>query len=108
LLTYINGGWTQTHFNQINLNLFSTVLAFSYIPATTYNGWFLGGGTETALAGFFPGLPGGLFLRSEYRFSTFSSKDVPIIGSPPNGEHMTKYVQTISTALVWKFNWVAH
>jgi hypothetical protein len=21
------------------------------------------------------------------RFSTFSSKDVPIIGSPPNGEH---------------------
>ncbi len=111
LLTYINGGWTQTRFDQINLNTFQTdVPTADFIPATTYNGWFLSGGTETSLAGFF-GLPSGFFLRSEYRFSTFSSKDVPVNGpgftpTTPTSVHMTKYVQTISTALVWKFNWM--
>jgi len=70
LLTYINGGWTQTRFDQINLTVFeSSAPSGAFVPATTYNGWFLGGGTETSLAGLF-GLPPGLFLRSEYRYST--------------------------------------
>ena len=60
------------------------------IPAHTYNGWFIGGGTEISLSGFFGvPLPPGLFLRSEYRFS--------------NAENMKPYVQTIWTALVYRF-----
>jgi len=113
LLTYINGGWTQTRFDQINLFTFPLGAAPTGldIPATTYNGWFLGGGTETSLAGFFGlGLPPGLFLRSEYRYSRYSSQDVPIVVTATGaltgtGEHATKDVQTITTALVWKFNW---
>jgi outer membrane immunogenic protein len=107
LLTYINGGWTETRFDQINLGAFQTAIPTgAFLPATTYNGWFIGGGTETSLAGWFPSLPSGLYLRSEYRFSTFSSKDVTFGGTGiggVTGVHATKYVQTIGTALVWKF-----
>jgi opacity protein-like surface antigen len=65
------------------------------------------------LAGLLPGLPSGLFLRSEYRYSSFSSKDIPIVvtatgASTGIGEHVTKYVQTIGTSVVWKFNWMGH
>jgi outer membrane immunogenic protein len=110
LLTYFNGGWTQTRFDQINLTAFeSSASSGAFVPATTYSGWFLGGGTETSLAGFFGlPLPPGLFLRSEYRYSSFSAKDVSFGGTALSGEtsvNMKKNVQTISTALVWKFNW---
>jgi outer membrane immunogenic protein len=115
LMTYINGGWTEAHFDQLNFNTFTFGAAptGTDIAATTYEGWFLGGGTETSLAGLLPGLPKGLFLRSEYRYSSFSSKDDPIVvtatGLPTGAaEHVTKYVQTIGTSLVWKFNWVGH
>ena len=51
-------------------------------PRHTYNGWFLGGGTETSLA--FSCCRSGLFLRSEYRFSSFSEADLPVL-SPASG-----------------------
>jgi outer membrane immunogenic protein len=109
-LTYFDGGYTQTHFNQMNFNTaFGTPVGIS-IAATNYHGWFLGGGTDTSLADWLPGLPTGLFLRSEYRYSTYSAKDDPILftatGAPFGvSEHMQKYVQTITTSLIWKFNW---
>jgi len=115
IMGYTNGGWTQAHFNQVNFGTLTTgALVGVDIAATTYNGWFLGGGTETSLAGFFGlPLPTGLFLRSEYRFSTFEAKDVPIVFSAtgaPFGlsDHVNKYVQTIGTELVYKFNWMGH
>jgi outer membrane immunogenic protein len=105
VLAYFNGGFTEARFSQIN----SIFLPFA-VASHTYNGWFLGGGTETSLAGILGlGLPPGLFLRSEYRFSSYQSADVPFLvaGVQPAGvvEHMSTYVQTLSTALVWKFNW---
>ena len=52
------------------------VVAFTS-PSHTYNGWFVGGGTEYALN--FSWLPiSGLFWRNEYRFSSFSKADLPI------------------------------
>jgi outer membrane immunogenic protein len=112
LLTYLNGGWTGTRFDQMNLNTFPFGAAATglSIPATNYNGWFIGGGTETSLAGFFGlNLPAGLFLRSEYRYSSYGARDLPIVVTATgaltgSGEHATKYVQTIGTSLVWKFN----
>jgi outer membrane immunogenic protein len=109
VLAYFNGGYTQAHFDAITLTSGANPSVFG-IAAHTYNGWFIGGGTEASLAGFFGlGLPPGLFLRSEYRFSSYqagqaqwSGFGAPIIG---NFEQSTKYVQTIGTALVWKFNW---
>jgi outer membrane immunogenic protein len=109
-LTYFDGGYTQTRFNQLNFNTAFGVPTPVGIAATNYNGWFLGGGTDTSLADLLPGLPMGLFLRSEYRYSSYSAKDDPVVftatGAPFGvSEHMQKFVQTITTSLVWKFNW---
>jgi outer membrane immunogenic protein len=48
LLTYFDGGYTQTHFDQINFGTLTppAVPTGVDIPAQTYNGWFLGGGYE--------------------------------------------------------------
>jgi outer membrane immunogenic protein len=114
VLTYWNGGYTQSRFDQINLSFNSSPFTPEFlIGAHTYNGWFVGGGTEISLSGFFGlPLPAGLFWRSEYRFSSFNSANLPLIptaGGPGNGsENMHPYVQTITTSLVYKFNWWGH
>ena len=71
-----------------------------------------GGGTEIALSGLFGlPLPAGLFWRSEYRYSSFNSADLTVLTpagvpfTPSISEHMRPFVQTITTSLVWKFNW---
>jgi outer membrane immunogenic protein len=116
LLTYFNAGYTQAHFDQINFS--DTTAPFTPlgidIASHTYDGWFIGGGTETSLSGFLGlSLPPGLFLRSEYRYASYSAANLPYVDTAtgvPVGlaEHMTKYVQTIGTSLVWKFNWMGH
>jgi len=74
------------------------------MPATTYHGWFIGGGEEYAL-GF---LPSGV-LADEYRYAQYQAVDVPIVVTATGaatgfGENNTKYTQTITTGLVWRFN----
>jgi len=111
LLTYWDGGYTETHFNQ---GFFGplTVGGFNVtMPANTYNGWFLGGGTEYALN--FNWLPiHGLFWRNEYRFSEYQSANLPVTfasgAATGNGEAIRPYVQTITSSLVWRFNWWGH
>jgi outer membrane immunogenic protein len=112
VFTYWNGGYTQSRFDQINMSLttspFTPVAA---LGAHTYDGWFIGGGTEISLSGLFGlPLPAGLFWRSEYRYSSFNSANLPFFangGTPIAGssENMRPNVQTITTSLVWKFNW---
>jgi outer membrane immunogenic protein len=112
VFTYWNGGYTETRFDGINLSdtIFGT--PFGAIDAHTYHGWFIGGGTEIALSGLFGlPLPTGLFWRSEYRFSSFNSANLPITVSGVQtgfSENMHPYVQTITTSLVYKFNWWGH
>jgi outer membrane immunogenic protein len=95
------------------------VAAPSFIPGHNYHGWFVGGGTEYSLDFF---SVRGLFWRNEYRFSQYESADLPInltatgavaaaagcgIGGAvtPCGEHIKPYTQTITSSLVWRFNW---
>jgi outer membrane immunogenic protein len=113
VFTYFNGGYTQTRFDQVNFANVASGAPIGFIGAHNYHGWFLGGGTEISLSGFFGiPLPAGLFLRSEYRFATYNSAD--LAGFLPSGapfgfsEHIKPYVQTISTALVYRFNWWGH
>ena len=115
LLTYINAGYTQSRFGQINL-LSDTVPQGApaacgagpcFIPAHTDGGWFIGGGTEYGLSGIIP--IHGLFWRTEYRYAAYNSVDLPILTSTrapvsASGEHMQKDVQTVTTGLVWRFN----
>jgi outer membrane immunogenic protein len=121
LLTYIDGGYTRTNFGQVSYTNDATVGGVVVgaatglsMPATTYNGWFLGGGTEYALN--MPWIPiQGLFWRNEYRFDSYSSRDIGLLcagggatcgTAGPEGVlvHADNFVQTITTGVVWKFN----
>ncbi len=111
LLTYVDGGYTQTRFSSINLltALAPPVPTGLGLASSTYDGWFIGGGTEYALNMSWIPIHG-LFWRTEYRFAEYQSADVPIfIAVPPGGpfgiaEHVSPYVQTVTSGLVWRFN----
>src|SRR5262249_30941677 len=108
LMTFVSGGWTQAHFTQRDyFNLLTGVATGISAPDNTYNGWFIGGGTGYAVpwAGF-----RGLFLETEYRFAQYRSEDLAAFFTNtglPNGTilHDQKFVQTVTSSLVWKFNW---
>jgi outer membrane immunogenic protein len=102
VLGYLSGGFTQSRFSDVHFFDFgiSSRPEPDTLPATTYNGWFIGGGAE-AMIPWFPGLS----VKSEYRFADYQSKDVPIlVPAPAAFVHIHPYVQTIRTALVYRFN----
>jgi outer membrane immunogenic protein len=101
-LTYWDGGYTQTHFDQANYTFTGVEL-----PGTTYDGWFLGSGFEYSFNWLVPGL----FLKTEYRFSSYDAKTVTdtFQGLPIGlSESLHPYVQTVTTQLVYRFNWWGH
>jgi len=107
LLTFISGGWTEARFDGVTLS--STVgpaVALDTFPSNDYRGWFIGGGYEYQVpwAGF-----NGLYWKTEYRYSNFRTADLAVstIAGLNAGfaEHMQKYEQTVTTSLVWRFNW---
>jgi outer membrane immunogenic protein len=114
VFTYWNGGFTETRFDQINFSNFFPGAGGSFsIGAHTYDGWFIGGGTEISLSGLFGlPLPAGLFWRSEYRFASYNGATLPVFAAsvpfPGAAENFKPYVQTIVTALVYRFNWYGH
>jgi outer membrane immunogenic protein len=101
LMVYVSAGYTQAHFNGTiftpNADAFTT-------PGTTYSGWFLGSGYEYR----FDWLPG-LYWRTEYRFNSYNSKDIQLLsGGVPVTDafiHSEKFVQTVTSSVVWRFNW---
>jgi outer membrane immunogenic protein len=102
---YTNGGVTGTRFG--GTTIVSTVTgAPAGFSTASFNktGWFLGGGTETSLASI---LPIGWFLRSEYRYDYFNTISVPVAGVPAPGLTVGWHpvVQTLTTSIVYKFNW---
>jgi outer membrane immunogenic protein len=110
LLTYVDGGFTEARFDRTNLSTQFTVPAAptgTSLNGHTFNGWFIGGGTEYA----FTWLPiNGLFWRTEYRYSSYQTADVASVftatGLPTGfGQHESPQVQTVTTSLVWRFNW---
>ena len=108
-MTYVDGGYTATRFDQVNFFTAGAapVATGLTLSANTYSGWFLGGGTEYALNMSWVPIPG-LFWRTEYRYASYTAADVRItdMGAPfPVAEHMLKTNQTITSGLVWRFNW---
>ena len=109
ILTYFDGGWTQAHFDSVSYNVALAGGGPSglSLAAQTYNGWFIGSGFEYS----FDWLPiPGLFLKTEYRYSQFSTANVPISGAGfgvPVGAALNsqKATEMVSTELVWRFNW---
>jgi outer membrane immunogenic protein len=105
VLTYVNGGYTQTRFDQMDVTRANGTATGNSFPAHTYQGWFIGSGFEYA----FTWLPiNGLFVRSEYRYSTYQKDDLAEFNATGNNGvvlHANKQVQTVTTSLVWRFNW---
>jgi outer membrane immunogenic protein len=112
LLTYVSGGYSQANFSGATYrtqgivnNVSAGALTGDHINSQTYNGWFIGTGDEYALS-FLPGL----FWKTEYRFTSFDSKDVPVLFNTTglsNGfrERTHFYEQSVRSELVYRFNW---
>ena len=111
LLSYFDGGWTRARFDAVNYDIAIPGGGASGVglAAQSYDGWFIGSGVEYA----FDWLPWpGLFLKTEYRYSWYGSPNggVPLTGflvAPVAALALNsqKATQTISTELVWRFNW---
>jgi outer membrane immunogenic protein len=72
-------------------------------------GWFVGGGVENSL-NFFGISAHGWFMKTEYRAAWLDRKNLQerVDGTNlPTGFDITfkPFVQTISTSLVYRFNW---
>jgi outer membrane immunogenic protein len=109
LLTYFSAGYTEARFGrQDYTNLVGPPFGIPtglYTDARWYKGWFLGAGDEYAI-GFLPGL----FWKTEYRVSEFNreANDVKFTAtglSTIYSEDSKKWVQTVRSELVYRFNW---
>jgi outer membrane immunogenic protein len=126
LLAYISGGYTQAEFGGVDYTnnfataAFATVngpVAFALastgapgiqLGSQRYDGFFIGGGTEYSI-GWLPGL----FWKNEYRYADYRSATTSIncVNAAACGalrpigisEHIRPTVQTVRTALVWRF-----
>lgn len=105
LLTYVSGGYTQARFDGVSFASVAPGTALS-MDAQTYKGWFIGSGVEYALD-FLPGL----FWKTEYRYATYGGERPALtiasaFAAPRlvGYEDSKKYVQTIRSELVWRFN----
>jgi len=111
LLTYVNGGWTEANFKQVNYVDAALGTATGLVlPSQRASGWFVGGGTEYAV-NFLPGL----FLKSEYRLADFGNRTQAqlcvltgpcgVAGTVHSIDFSHTHEQTITTELVYRFNW---
>ena len=105
LLTFVSGGYTQARFDAYNLsfNFATGGPPFFGVNAANRGGWFIGSGYEYAL-GWLPGL----YWKTEYRFADYGDRTDTVIvlatGAPFEDTTSHKYVQTIRSELVWRFN----
>ena len=104
LLVFVSGGFTQARFDAVDFVDVTGVSTNRNIAEQTYNGWFLGSGYEYKLD-WMPGL----FWKTEYRFADYGSQTNPTVftfnGSPfIYSVESHKYVQTIRSELVYRFN----
>jgi outer membrane immunogenic protein len=109
VLSYVNAGWTGSDWSG------STLLTTGGVPTgihtnsyNTNSGAFVGGGVENNLNIFGISAPG-WFMKTEYRAAYFDTKNINEFtpANTPVGRDISfrPLVQTISTSLVYRFNW---
>jgi outer membrane immunogenic protein len=113
VLSYVNGGYSGSEWSGATLSTFAPVgaTAIATTPSFHRNGWFVGGGVENNLDIFGITAPG-WFMKTEYRSAFYDRTSLPETFVPPAGVGLTgtavtfkPWVQTISTSLVYRFNW---
>jgi outer membrane immunogenic protein len=110
VLSYVNAGYTSSHWK--GTTLFNTATALpSGLHTNSFDrgGWFVGGGVENNLNIFGISAPG-WFMKTEYRAAYYDKKNISELAdvtNVSNGRDITfkPFVQTISTSLVYRFNW---
>ena len=110
VLSYVNGGYSGSHWSGTTLlDTFSGFPVGAHTNSFNLNGWFVGGGVENNLNIFGISAPG-WFMKTEYRAAYYGNKNVnelfnvtnALVGNDIN---FKPWVQTISTSLVYRFNW---
>jgi outer membrane immunogenic protein len=111
VLSYVNAGYTGSDWS--GTTLLSTVTGAPvglHTNGFDRNGWFIGGGVENSLNIFGIAAPG-WFMKTEYRAAYFDTKNISELVDGTNAlfgndiRFNKPLVQTISTSLVYRFNW---
>jgi outer membrane immunogenic protein len=107
VLSYVNAGYSYAQFSGSTLAFNNTGAPVAATPSFNRNGWFVGGGVENQLNVF--GFSPGWFMKTEYRVAEYDRVTLPetfLTGGATGVALSTKpIVQTVSTALVYRFNW---
>jgi outer membrane immunogenic protein len=109
VLSYVNGGYTGSDWKSTSYVALLGGPFLTTTPSFSRNGWFVGGGVENNLNIFGISAPG-WFMKTEYRASYYDRVTLPetiIATGLPTGTSPTfkPFVETISTSLVYRFNW---
>jgi outer membrane immunogenic protein len=110
VLSYVNGGYSGSHWSGTTLlGAFSGLPVGAHTNSFNRNGAFIGGGVENSLNIFGISAPG-WFMKTEYRAAYYGRQNVTELfdgSNAPVGRDISfkPWVQTISTSLVYRFNW---
>jgi len=110
VLSYVNGGYSGSHWSGTTLlGTLSGIPVGFHTDSFNTSGWFIGGGVENNLNIFGINAPG-WFMKTEYRAAYYSNKNITELfngSNAPVGNDIAfkPWVQTISTSLVYRFNW---
>jgi outer membrane immunogenic protein len=106
--SYVNGGYSYAEFSGSTLMSNTSGVAVATTPSFHRNGWFVGGGVENSLNIFGIAAPG-WFMKTEYRAAEYQRGVVgeTFVGGGLTGQGISTkpIVQTVSTSLVYRFNW---
>jgi len=110
VLSYVNAGYSGSEWKGASYSTLAAgggPIGFT-TPSFRRDGWFIGGGVENNLDIFGIRAPG-WFMKTEYRSAFYDRITLPetLVGGGFTGNSVTfkPWVQTISTSLVYRFNW---
>jgi outer membrane immunogenic protein len=113
VLSYVNAGYSGSQWSgTTQTTLFGGGAPFATTPSFHRDGWFIGGGVENNLDIFGISAPG-WFMKTEYRSAFYDRATLAESFGPASGATgltgtavtFKPFVQTISTSLVYRFNW---
>jgi len=111
--SYVNGGYSGSEWSGSSMSTLAAAGGPTLFTTPSFHrdGWFIGGGVENSLNIFGIAAPG-WFMKTEYRSAFYDRISLPETFTPAFGGGLTgtavtfkPWVQTISTSLVYRFNW---
>ncbi len=115
VLSYVNAGYSGSEWSGTTQTLVTPLGSppVSTTPSFHRDGWFIGGGMENSLNIFGISAPG-WFMKTEYRAAYYGRITLPetlapgvFLMGPPTAVTFKPWDQTISTSIVYRFNWGA-